>query len=112
MVVDCIKPSQVEKMQDLSEAKIQISDRVQTDSIVKKGRSSPSNDDKNSNDENKGTAKKLKRSKAVSTVEKHSSLSAKRLTINTSDRFEGGMSLLKFAAIKLLLSFNFYKLYC
>lgn len=89
MVVDCIKPSQVEKMQDLSEAKIQISDRVQTDSIVKKGRSSPSNDDKNSNDENKGTAKKLKRSKAVSTVEKHSSLSAKRLTINTSDRFEG-----------------------
>lgn len=83
MVVDCIKPSQVEKMQDLSEAKIHISDKVQSDSIVKKGLSSPSNDDK------KGTDKKLKRSKAVSTAEKHISLNAKRLTINTNERFEG-----------------------
>lgn len=83
MVVDCIKPSQTEKIQDLSEAKIQISDKVQSDSMVKKGISSPSNDDKKCN------AKKLKRPKAVSTVEKHSSLNAKRLTINTSERFEG-----------------------
>lgn len=89
MVVDIIKPSQVGKLQDFSEAKIQISERLHSDSIAKKGLSSPSNEDKNSNDENKGTAKKLKRSKAVSTVEKHISSSAKRLTINTSERFEG-----------------------
>ncbi|GLJ29914.1 hypothetical protein SUGI_0591390 [Cryptomeria japonica] len=97
-VVDCLKSSLIEKTQDWHESKIEVSNKVQSVSIVKKIPAVLSGDGK------RGMVKKLKRSKTVPASEKSSTLNSKGLATNRY--FDGGnnMPLIQVRKVQDILS--------